>query len=170
MLKYYHKGEFMYDEYKKSIERILRNSCLEPSMYHLVQKTIENNTKYYTLDISQIQTKSRFHKVYNTPAGISDIAVFSKYDRLLFYVEVKWFVRTQTEAAIYKQLLGQSYKHKKIMFTDGLNWKFYKLDNKELIVEWEVSLGNYSKQKSKVIWNSYDEWKKLTKLLKNTRY
>ncbi|WOO90537.1 hypothetical protein R2F61_07340 [Mollicutes bacterium LVI A0078] len=159
----------MYTEYKKSIERILKNSCLETSMYHLIQKTIEDNTKYYSLDISQTQTRNRFHKVYNTPAGISDIAVFSKYDKLLFYIEVKWFVRNQTEPSIYKQLLGQSDKHKKIMFTDGLNWKFYKLENGELIVDWEVNLGNYPEEKGKIIWNNYDEWKKLTKLLKNIR-
>lgn len=156
-----------FEDYKLEIDRIVNTTCIESSMYKLIQNMIEEETDMYAVDISQIRTKNKFYRNFKTNMGPSDIALYESNNKQVCFVEVKWIVSRQSKRRLYKQLSAQIQKHRQLLFTDGLNWKYYVLKDEKLMVEWEVELGVY---KRGINWNTNNAWKELRINIQNTKF
>lgn len=98
-------------------------------------------------------------------SGFPDFVVRSREKsntaKIFGAVEIKYLSENLDDQNHLNQLSGHINYYKKVIYTNGLEWRFY--NNKLLPEERPIILGQYDT--GNFIWNTREEWVSLLKLL-----
>lgn len=85
--------------------------------------------------------------------------------KVLGAIEVKYVTEDLDLEKHLEQLSGHINSYKQVIYTNGLVWRFYKLDKykKDEQPVWEFRLAE--ERKGRIEWGGGDEWNKLLKKL-----
>lgn len=183
-----------FDDFKGEIDLIIKQNPLECELYSIVATIIRerDNAKNFSLrDVSNIKSnynnqnqKDRMYSFGEDKYGSLDFLVMGKEYRysernissILGSVEIKALYCDLDEEITKKIQFVEALKaFGKLLYTNGLEWRFYKYDpvkhQEELV--WSEILGTYhfSGQKDKISdsdkvdWANIDKWYSLLKKL-----
>lgn len=162
--------ENYYKMYKEEVELIDTQNRIECDLCSIIAYIIregEQGDKISLRDIS-VRRKSDFSRGFIGEKGPADFVIRerekSNEAKVLGAIEVKYI--NEDLGKYLDQLNSHIDKYKKVIYTNGLIWRFYEEKGK---FAWEVKLGTM--KNGAIIWsNNNKEWKILIKKLDNINW
>lgn len=155
--------ENYFDIYKEELELIDSQNRVELDLYSIIAYIIRTakSSKHISLRDVSGRRETDFSRVYMGDSGFLDFVVRSREKsntgKVFGAVEIKYISENLDDQNHLNQLSGHINYYKKVIYTNGLEWRFY---NNSFSQEWEpIVLGKYNK--GNFTWNSQEEWYKL---------
>lgn len=155
--------------YKEEIDLILAQNTVEIELYSIIACIIRERENSNNISLRDVTTRrgTKFSKIFKSQAGFPDFIIltkkFNKYapdvKQILGAIEAK---RVSSEPLVYSDQLREHIKYfKNVIYTNGLEWKFYKSDGlvEKKSAEWAVTLGKINGEE--ICWGNNGEWKNL---------
>ncbi|QNO14374.1 hypothetical protein HYG86_06105 [Alkalicella caledoniensis] len=157
--------------YQRELELIYMQNPIECELYSIVACLIRERNQNKKISLRDVSTrrKSEFSgsEIYASKSGFPDFVILSEdfylFDdkfrdtsKILGAVEIKRMTVKLNGKS--KQLLDHIAKFKKVLYTNGFEWRLYN-GNKSYAPEWLVSLGKIDK--GKVEWFEGEVWDSL---------
>ncbi len=173
VLKENNKAKFKVKEYKEEIELIDAQNRVECDLYSIITQIIRDSKQGVNISLRDVSTRRRtkFSKVFTGDSGFPDFVIrtreISNDAEVLGAIEVKYVTENLDLKKHLEQLSGHINFYKQVIYTNGLVWRFYKLDKykEDGKPVWEFKLAKC--EKGKIDWVSDDEWEKLLEKLDN---
>jgi len=158
-----------FEAYKNEIELIKVQNPVEIELYSIIASIFrerKNGTNISLRDVSARQP-SKKSKSFMSESGFPDFVILSKNFRMvepdegkfegqiLGAIEAKSILEKsldfRKDSKLLKQFNDHIEKFKKVIYTNGLEWRFYQYDEseKEEKLEWQVKLGEWNKNEIK---------------------
>lgn len=158
-----------YETFKEEIELAMIQNCIvECELYSLLAEIIRGTKSGKKISLRDISTRrtTDFSDSLKGDSGFADFVVLDRIKRRdaerFGCVEAK---RPYSDMSITDQIRGHLNSYGKVIYTNGLIWKFYKV--KEKPVE-EFSLGCIDPHnQDSVIWEPVDNWYELMSFLED---
>ncbi|EGD46175.1 hypothetical protein Cpap_0469 [Ruminiclostridium papyrosolvens DSM 2782] len=147
--------------YKDEIELIQAQNRVECDLYSIIANIIRISKQGGNISLRDVSVRrtTDFSRSFKGDVGFPDFVIRtrekSENAAILGAVEIK-YIGLNLEDYI-EQLNGHIDFYKQVIYTNGIEWRFYHLDqlgNKKLI--WEVSLGESNGEA--IIWNDEEKW------------
>lgn len=157
-------------EYKEEINLILAQNTVEVELYSIIACVIRERENSVNISLRDVSTrrKTDFSSMFKSGSGFPDFVVLSKnFDKykpdekeILGAIEAKG---VSTDPLVKSDQLRYHIKYfKNVIYTNGLEWQFYKSDgeaNNES-PEWIIVLGKINGEI--ISWETDDKkWKEL---------
>lgn len=152
--------------YTDEIDLIRAQNRVECDLYSIIACIIRERKHSKVISLRDVSARrgTEFSNVFKGESGFLDFVirerVASNKASILGAIEVK-YIDENLEKHI-DQLKGHLNSYKKVIFTNGINWKYYEYSI-ELKPIWEVNLGTISN--GKITWYKDNNWKTLLKKL-----
>lgn len=158
-----------FDTYIEEIELIRAQNRVECDLYSIIAGIIRESKQggEFSLRDVSARRKTEFSEIFMGDSGFPDFVLRTRDKSndaaILGAIEVKYIDEDLDLEKHLEQLSGHIFSYKKVIYTNGLEWRFY--DNrfkcgKEDI--WRVNLGEINKKENKIKWDeSGIQWKKL---------
>ncbi|NLZ73922.1 MAG: hypothetical protein GX905_08965 [Bacteroidales bacterium] len=157
-------------EYKEEINLILAQNNVEVELYSIIACVIRERENSANISLRDVSTrrKTDFSYMFKSGSGFPDFVVLSKnFDKhkpdkkqILGAIEAK---RVSADPLVKSEQLKHHIKYfKNVIYTNGLEWQFYKSNGEVTneLPEWIIVLGKNNGEK--ISWEKDDEkWKKL---------
>lgn len=167
-----------FETYKKEIELIEKQNPVEHELYSIIACIIrerDNSSNISLREVSNTQLSEKTHS-YNlsSDGGFPDFVILTtNYDSknpmkedILGAIEAKLMSKdtlnwSSMKECNKKQLKAHIKYFKKVIYTNGLEWKFYKRNPKtdEPEPTWDIVLGR--EEREEILWCSNEVWYKL---------
>lgn len=161
-----------FKEYQDEIEISRAQNGVECDLYYIVSHLLRSSIQGQHISIRDIteRRETDFSRRFKGKSGFADFVIRTriKSNRALILgaIEVKNTTVDLDKKKNANQLIGHIESYKKVIYTNGLIWRFY---NKNKPSEnWEIELGVI--RNKKVIWNSKETWQNLTMKLDNIEW
>ena len=155
--------ENYFDTYKEEIELIDTQNRVELDLYSIIAYIIRmaKSSKHISLRDVSGRRETDFSKAFMGESGFPDFVIRSREKnntaKVLGAIEIKYISENLDSQDHLDQLSGHISSYKKVIYTNGLEWRFY---NNSLSSEKRpIILGEYNRGNFK--WNGKDEWDKL---------
>lgn len=160
-----------FEEYKEEIQLIQAQNPVECELYSIIAYIIRKIESGKNTDISLRDVSSRrqspISMQYISESGFPDFVVLSRTienAQILGAIEIKR-IAVKLDNHL-DQLNGHVQYFKRVIYTNGLEWRFYRFNelkkSGELI--WQISLGAIHNEK--IVWNDDNAWKSLVQSLR----
>ncbi|WPK10679.1 hypothetical protein R6U77_12380 [Lysinibacillus louembei] len=163
--------------YQEEIELIRVQTRVECDLYSIIACVIrerENSKDISLREVSQ-RRKTQFSEKMWGDSGFADFVILErnqKFDKPYGAIEVKTMIKNLNDNS--QQLKNHLDFYKKVIYTNGLKWRYYEVDNLPKPV-WECELGELCRNEKwnersrvevqisneKIHWNSEESWEKL---------
>lgn len=151
--------------YKEEMElALMQNACVESELYSIVACIIRKGKQGSFISLRDVSRRRKSTSVNNSnrfsgESGFPDFVVLERVKKkdaeILGCIEIK---RPPINLDNDKnQLQGHVKSFIKVLYTNGLEWRFY--DRSGENKEWTIELGQY--KKSKIVWDKDEKWKEL---------
>lgn len=157
--------------YKEEIRLIQTQNRVECDLYSIIAFIIRGSKEGCNISLRDITTRrtSNFSKSFKGYGGFADFVIRTREESenasILGAVEVKYINSNLDSQKNIEQLNGHIEFYKNVIYTNGLEWRFYKLNkyrSKELA--WPpICLGNFNN--GEIIWNEEKKWDELLERL-----
>ncbi len=159
--------EHYFDTYKEELELIDAQNRVELDLYSLVAyvvRSAESGRSISLRDVSSRRTSS-FSRAFKENSGFPDFVVRERKKssdaQNLGTIEVKCISENLDDEDKIEQLQGHIESYKKVLYTNGLEWRFYDHSFRQ---KWpSVILGKYGS--SGFSWEQETAWKNLLQRL-----
>lgn len=152
-----------FKSYKNEIELIKAQNPVECELYSIIASIMrerKNSNNISVRDVS-VRRTTDFSESFKSESGFPDFVILTKKFRMdkpnnediLGAIEAKSILDKTLEDS--EQLKGHLKKFKKVIYTNGLEWKFYEYGRLDEV----IILGKWSKDE--IYWESNDEWNHL---------
>lgn len=136
-----------WEQYKKEIELIEKQNNVEHDLYNIIADMIRERKAFADVSLRDIsgrqRTKSTQEKVFWGLRGFPDFVILDKMyepkdgntDREYLYgvIEAKFVDKSLCKKlSDIRQLWGHLLWFKKVIYTNGIVWKFYKIDDSDI--------------------------------------
>ncbi|WP_123054496.1 hypothetical protein [Clostridium sp. JN-1] len=161
-----------YIVYKDELELIQAQNRVECDLYSVIAYIIRESKQGGNISLRDVSVRREtdFSKPFKGDSGFPDFVIRtrekSENAAILGAVEIKYIGLNLDLENYIEQLNGHIDFYKQVIYTNGIVWRFYNLDefeNRKLI--WEVTLGKFDKET--IIWNNEEKWQDLLKKLDN---
>ena len=159
--------ENYFDTYKEEIELIDAQNRVELDLYSIIAYIIRmaKSSKRISLRDVSGRRETDFSKAFIGLSGFPDFVIRTREKnntaKVLGAIEIKYISENLDNQNHLNQLSGHINTYKKVIYTNGLEWRFY--NNSLSPEEQPVILGEYNCGNFK--WNGKAEWDKLLKSL-----
>ncbi|MFF2754041.1 hypothetical protein ACFVR1_09905 [Psychrobacillus sp. NPDC058041] len=149
-----------FNMYKDEIELIRAQNLVECDLYSIIACIIRERKQGNEISLRDVSArrKTDFSKLFRGDSGFPDFVIRTRDKSndadILGAVEVK-YVDEDLEKHL-EQLEGHLGFYKRVIYTNGLKWRYYFKENNFL---WETELGEI--YNGKIIWNKDDKWTEL---------
>jgi len=150
-------------EYQDEIELIEAQNRVECDLYSIIAQIIRENVQvgYISLrDVSE-RRETEFSKHFKGDSGFPDFVIRTREKsndaQNLGAVEAKYVRQDLDSEEHLEQLGGHIRFYKRVIYTNGLKWRFYNKNN--LDKNWEISLGRINNNVFE--WEEKVQWEKL---------
>ncbi len=162
-----------YSLYKEELDLIMRQNPIECELYSVIATLLRGRAKFRSLSIRDVSSRrlSKFTNsfIYSSASGFPDFIFLSKdfslmnqveYEKDIFgAVEVKRIsLGLDYRGDLPKQIQDHITKFHNVIYTNGLEWRFYTLEYKFEAV-WSFTLGKI--ENGMIYWESEDVWNSL---------
>ena len=160
-----------YEYFKEEIElALIQNACVEIELYSIIASIIresKNPCKLSVRDVSN-RRKSDISIRYYGEAGVPDFVVLSreKDSNAEKYGCIEAKMPTKSLDANDEQLKGHINSFGKVIYTNGIHWKFF--DNSKKNEPFDIILGYM--QGSEIVWYSQENWDELLNKIDNIKW
>lgn len=152
-----------FDTYKEELELIDTQNKVELDLYSIVAFVLRSAkfAKFISLRDVTGRRETDFSKKYIGESGFPDFVVRSREKsnnaKVLGAVEIKYLSEDLDNQNHLNQLSGHVTSYKKVIYTNGLEWRFY---NDSLLQEGQpIVLGKYNNGSFE--WTTKEEWYRL---------
>ncbi|QXE18864.1 hypothetical protein [Clostridium sp. 001] len=161
--------------YKDEIELVQAQNRVECDLYSVIACIIRGSKQGGNISLRDVSVRrtTDFSRPFKGDAGFPDFVVRtrekSENAAILGAVEIKYIGLNLDLENYIEQLNGHIDFYKQVIYTNGIEWRFYNLDkfgNKKRI--WKVDLGKFDNEV--IIWNDEEEWQNLLEKLDNIRW
>lgn len=159
--------EKYFDTYKKELKLIDVQNRVEMDLYSIVAYVIRSTKSAHNISLRDVtgRRKTAFSKQFRGSSGFPDFLIRSREEKkdaaILGAVEIKYMSINLDNENNIKQLHGHIEFYKKVIYTNGLEWRFY--NGSTLCKEQPIILGKYNNGAFE--WNGEESWHKLLKTL-----
>jgi len=159
--------ESYFSTYKEELELINAQNRVELDLYSIIAFVIRSTKFATSISLRDVtgRRETNFSKTFMGNSGFPDFIVRSREknkDAAIFgAVEIKYLSKDLDNPNYIKQLHGHIEFYKRVIYTNGLEWRFY--NNSTLCEEPPVILGEYNN--GVLQWNGEENWNKLLKTL-----
>lgn len=160
-----------YETFKEEIELAMIQNCIvECELYSIIAEIIrgtKSGEKISLRDVS-VRRKTKLSMWLHGAAGFPDFVVLerkkSRNARRYGCVEIKCPGKSNI-LRITKQVKGHIISYGRVIYTNGLQWKFYRVDKEPVKV---IVLGRIDPDNQDfVIWEPVDNWYELMSFLED---
>ena len=161
-----------YEYFKEEIElALIQNACVEIELYSIIASIIresKNQCKLSVRDVSN-RRKSDISKRYYGDAGFPDFVVLKREKdsiaKIYGCIEAKMPTKPLLDEND-KQVKGHINFFGKVIYTNGIHWKFF--DNSKKNEPFDIILGYM--QGSEIVWYPQENWDKLLNKIDNIKW
>ncbi|XXM70738.1 hypothetical protein ACQ0QQ_13555 [Lysinibacillus sphaericus] len=164
-----------FNVYKDEIELIRAQNLVECDLYSIVACIIRERKQcnHISLRDVSVRRKTDFSKQYRGESGFPDFVIRTREKSndadILGAVEVKYLDEDLDSEIHLAQLIGHLDFYKRVLYTNGLNWRYYVTDEyQESKVLWDAELGEI--QHGKIVWYKDDRWVELLRKLDGIKW
>lgn len=158
--------------YKDEIELIQAQNRVECDLYSVIACIIRESNQGGSISLRDVSVRrtTDFSRPFKGGAGFPDFVIRTREKNenaaILGAVEIKYIGLDLDLEDYIGQLNGHIAFYKQVIYTNGIEWRFYNLDEfeKEKCI-WKVSLGKFDKEA--IIWNNEEKWRDLLNKLDN---
>jgi len=156
-----------FDTYKDELELIDSQNRVELDLYSIIAFVLRFSKSSNVVSIRDVSGRrgSEFSKIFIGNSGFPDFVVRSREKsntaKILGAVEIKYISENLDDQKHFNQLSGHINSYKKVIYTNGLEWRFY--SDSLAQEESPIVLGEYTN--GNIIWNTEKEWHNLLKKL-----
>lgn len=163
--------EINFKKYIEEIKLIDAQNRVECDLYSIIAYIIRASKQGVNISLRDVSTRrgTEFSKKFIGDSGFPDFVIrareMSNDAKVLGAIEVKYVTEDLDLEKHLEQLSGHINSYKQVIYTNGLVWRFYKLDKykKDEQPVWEFRLAE--ERKGRIEWGGGDEWNKLLKKL-----
>lgn len=163
--------EINFRKYIEEIELIDAQNRVECDLYSIIAYIIRASKHGMNISLRDVSTRrgTEFSKRFIGDSGFPDFIIrtreMSNDAKVLGAIEIKYVTENLDLEKYLEQLSGHIKSYKQVIYTNGLVWRFYKLDKykKDEQPVWEFRLAE--EKKGRIDWGSDNEWNKLLKKL-----
>lgn len=161
--------------YKEELELIRAQNKVECDLYSVIALVVRasQDGKNISLRDVSVRRKTDFSKAFIGASGFPDFVIRErkkdKNTAILGAIEIK-YIDIDLEKHM-KQLEGHISSYKQIIYTNGIDWRFYRLEdpiNKKYKRIWKVVLGEIVKKE--IVWSSDENWQDLLNELDDIKW
>ena len=155
--------EHYFDTYKEELELVDTQNRVELDLYSIIANLIRSakSAKHISLRDVSGRRETDFSRKYMGDSGFPDFVVRSREKsntaKIFGAIEIKYISENLDKQDHLNQLSGHISFYKKVIYTNGLEWRFY--NNSFLPESCPIILGTYDK--GIFVWNTKEEWDKL---------
>lgn len=160
-----------YEYFKEEIElALIQNACVEIELYSIIASIIRESKKQCYLSVRDVSNRKKtdISKRYYGNAGFPDFVVLSREKnsnaKIYGCIEVKMPTKPLLDATD-KQLKGHIKSFGKVLYTNGIHWKFFDNNEDKLF---DISLGNI--QGNEIVWLPQENWDELLEKIDNIKW
>lgn len=121
------------EKYKEDVALILKYNPIEYEMYSFISDIIRNTVDISLRDVHKCDKRSKYTTKFYCKKGTPDFAIMSRNindEKVYGSVEVKMPTATYTQGKLnywenIEQFEAQLEKFKNVIYTDGIEWRFY---------------------------------------------
>lgn len=165
------KLEINYATYKEEIELIDAQNRVECDLYSIIAYMIRASKQGVNISLRDVSTRrgTEFSEIFMGEAGFPDFVIRTRKRsndaKVLGAIEVKYITEDLDLEKHLKQLRGHINSYNQVIYTNGLVWRFYKLDKYKRDGQpiWECKLAKANE--GTIYWESEVEWGNLLKEL-----
>lgn len=163
--------EANFKKYKSEIELIESQNRVECDLYSIIADLIRSSKQSENISLRDVSSRRRtdFSNRFIGDSGFPDFVIRTREmnndAKVLGAIEVKYITENLDLEKHLEQLSGHIYSYKQVIYTNGLVWRFYKLDRYKKDGEpvWKIILAE--EMKGRIEWKCDNEWNKLLKEL-----
>ncbi|MCM1506550.1 MAG: hypothetical protein NC177_05370 [Ruminococcus flavefaciens] len=174
-----------YDDYKRELDLIVRQNNIELELYSIIaciMRSCENMKKLALREVSSMSQKAEYQKSFQSEKGFVDFIIadtsFSSDDspqeaikKIYGCIEAKAICINLNNTKYDNQISSELNKFGKLIYTNGIEWRYYELDNNNVKkLTWSVLLGKYSNKS--IVWydNAETQYETLIKNLNEIKW
>lgn len=155
-----------FDDFKEEIElAFIQNACVEIELYSLIASVIRESKNKQKLSVRDVSSRKRseISAKYYGLSGFPDFVLLErkKVQDALIYGCIEAKMPTIALNDKDEQLRGHIESFRKVIYTNGLNWKFFNRNEKCF----DIELGSIIE--GKIEWNKKSNWEKLLNEIDN---
>ena len=155
-----------FDDFKEEIElAFIQNACVEIELYSLIASVIRESKNKQKLSVRDVSSRKRseISAKYYGLSGFPDFVLLErkKVQDALIYGCIEDKMPTIALNDKDEQLRGHIESFRKVIYTNGLNWKFFNRNEKCF----DIELGSIIE--GKIEWNKKSNWEKLLNEIDN---
>lgn len=125
------------DWYKEEISLILKYNPIEYEMYSCISYILRSIGDISLRDVHKCDSRTNYTKRFMSIKGTPDFAIMSRdinNDNVYGVVEIKLPTKTYIQGRLdywknIQQVKAQLNKFKNVIYTNGIEWRFYNLDS-----------------------------------------
>lgn len=155
-----------FDDFKEEIElAFIQNACVEIELYSLIASILRESKNKQKLSIRDVSSRkrSKISGKFFGRSGFPDFVLLErkKVQNAHIYGCVEAKMPTIALGDNDEQLLGHIKSFRKVIYTNGLRWKFFDSNEKSF----DIKLGSI--EKGKIKWEEEKEWENLLEKIDN---
>lgn len=157
--------------YKEEIQLLQAQNRVECDLYSIVAFIIRGSKEGCNISLRDITARrtSNFSKSFKGDAGFADFVIRKREKSanagILGAIEVKYINSNLDLQKNIEQLNGHINFYKNVIYTNGIEWRVYGLDEcgEKKLIEPSICLGKFDN--GKIIWNEEKKWDELLERL-----
>lgn len=156
-----------FENYKEEIELIQSQNRVECDLYSIIAHIVRNSKEGINISIRDVSVrrKTDFSIKYRGGSGFPDFVIRerekSNNAKILGAIEIKYLTEDMKLGSHSKQLSNHIDFYKRVIYTNGLEWKFYNKNQPDN--NWSIFLGKIVKDK--IAWEKQEQWNELLEKL-----
>lgn len=156
-----------FENYIEEIELIDAQNRVEFDLYSIIANIIRARKESGKISLRDVSGRRRteFAEIFEGKSGFPDFVVRERVKNNdtppLGAIEVKYTGRDLDDCESIEQLKGHIESYKKVIYTNGLQWRYY--ENSIHTCKWESVLGEIDG--GKIIWYDKCNWESLIEKL-----
>lgn len=156
-----------FDEYQDEIELVQAQNRVECDLYSIIAQIIRESVQGENISLRDVSVRrgTKFSRHFRGCYGFPDFVIRTREKsnnaQNLGAVEAKYV--TEDLEKYLKQLEGHIEFYKRVIYTNGLEWRFYNKNNYEK--NWKITLGQMTNNIFE--WESVKQWEELLTKLNN---
>lgn len=154
--------------YRREIKLIEKQNCIETDLYSIIASVIRERENFKTLSLRDVSTRRRTkngnEKLLWGVCGFPDFVILSEdyagdkpcMEKIHGAIEIKGIGKEAQDIDKNIQLKGHLLWFKKVIYTNGLVWKYYEINPNDIICDKIKELQNNTYKKHEYTWSESD--------------
>ena len=149
--------------YKDEIELVCEQNRVECDLYSIIAHIIRESKQREKVSLRDVSVRrgTEFSKTFRGNSGFPDFVVRTREKsnsaKVLGAIEVKYVTENLDSEDHLEQLGGHIAFYKKVLYTNGLEWRYY--NSKKPENNWKIILGKIIV--NTIVWEEESQWKHL---------